>query len=78
VVIGPGNGAVGAPAVLLDRAKMELNVWVVKEPRRARPEDSADSEELFSLLDILKEKAEGTEVGRRLQMGVEVMSVVIV
>lgn len=63
MVIGPGNGAVGAPAVLLDRAKMELNVWVVKEPRRARPEDSADSEELFSLLDILKEEPKELKLG---------------
>ncbi len=34
VVIGPGKGAVGAPDVLLDRPKMLLKVWVVKEPRR--------------------------------------------
>ena len=33
VEIGPGNGPVGPP-VLLDRPKMELKVWVVKEPRR--------------------------------------------
>lgn len=58
MVIGPGNGAVGPPAVLFDRAKIELKVWVVKEPRRARPADSADSEELFSLLDMLKRKEE--------------------
>jgi hypothetical protein len=35
VVIGPGNGEVGPPDVLLDRPKMLLKVWVVKEPRRA-------------------------------------------
>jgi hypothetical protein len=35
-VIGPGNGAVGPPEVLLDRPKMLLKVWVVKEPRRLR------------------------------------------
>ncbi len=34
VVIGPGKGAVGPPDVLLDRPKMLLKVWVVKEPRR--------------------------------------------
>lgn len=34
VVMGPGKGAVGAPVVLLDRPKMLLNVWEVKEPRR--------------------------------------------
>ena len=33
VEMGPGNGPVGPP-VLLDRPKMELKVWVVKEPRR--------------------------------------------
>jgi hypothetical protein len=34
VVMGPGNGAVGVPVVLLGRPKMLLNAWVVKEPRR--------------------------------------------
>jgi len=61
--MGPGNGAVGAPAVLLDRVKMELNVCVVKEPRRARPEESAESEVWFSLPDILK--ADGFDVRKR-------------
>jgi len=50
VVIGPGNGAVGAPEVELDRPKMLLKAWVVKEPRRARVEDSGG---LFSLFDML-------------------------
>jgi hypothetical protein len=50
VVIGPGKGAVGAPDVLFDRPKMLLKVWVVKEPRRARGEESG---EVFSLLDML-------------------------
>lgn len=34
VVMGPGNGAVGPPEVLLDRPKMLLKVWLVNEPRR--------------------------------------------
>jgi len=50
VVIGPGKGAVGAPDVLFDRPKMLLKVWVVKEPRRGRGEESG---EVFSLLDML-------------------------
>lgn len=50
MVIGPGNGAVGAPDVVLDRPKMLLKVWVVKEPRRARVEVS---ELGFSLLDMM-------------------------
>jgi len=36
LVIGPGNGAVGPPEVLLDRPKILVKVWVVKEPRRLR------------------------------------------
>lgn len=48
VVIGPGNGAVGAPDVLLDRPKMLLNVWEVKEPRRGLDADSSGG--LLSLL----------------------------
>ena len=48
VVIGPGNGEVG-PDVLLDRPKMLLKVWVVKEPRRARMSVGV----LSLLLDIL-------------------------
>lgn len=36
VVMGPGNGAVGPPEVLLDRPKILLKVWVVKEPRLLR------------------------------------------
>jgi hypothetical protein len=48
VVIGPGNGAVGAPDVLLDRPKMLLNVWEVKEPRRGLDADSLGG--LLSLL----------------------------
>lgn len=51
MVIGPGNGAVGAPDVLFDRPKMLLKVWVVKEPRRARVEGSDG--ELLSLFDML-------------------------
>jgi len=48
-VIGPGNGAVGAPEVLFDRPKILLKVWVVKEPRRGREADSLGGL-LFSLL----------------------------
>lgn len=39
-MIGPGNGAGGAPAVLFDLPNMLLNVWEVKEPRRLRLEAS--------------------------------------
>ena len=46
VVMGPGKGAVGAPDVLLDRPKMLVKVWVVKEPRRG----FGDSFGEFSLL----------------------------
>lgn len=53
VVIGPGKGAVGVPDVLLDRPKMLLNVWEVKEPRRGLDEGSLGG--LLSLLeDIVK------------------------
>lgn len=47
VEIGPGKGAVGPP-VLLDRPKMELKVWVVKEPRRFWVAEGG----VFSLLDM--------------------------
>jgi hypothetical protein len=47
VVIGPGKGAVGAPDVLLDRPKMLVKVWVVKEPRRGFGDSFG---ELFSVL----------------------------
>jgi hypothetical protein len=40
VVMGPGNGAVGAPEVLFDRPNMLLKVWEVKEPRRGPAEAS--------------------------------------
>jgi len=53
MVIGVGNGAVGAPEVLLDLPNMLLKVWVVKEPRRARVGGSLG---LFSLLDMLFEE----------------------
>jgi hypothetical protein len=46
-VIGPGKGAVGAPDVLLDRPKMLVKVWVVKEPRRGFGDSFG---ELFSVL----------------------------
>lgn len=52
MVIGPGNGAVG-PEALLDRAKIELKAWVVKEPRRGRADPSFWLFSLLSLLDIL-------------------------
>jgi len=48
VVMGPGKGAIGAPDVLLDRPKMLLNVWEVKETRRGLDEDSLGG--LLSLL----------------------------
>jgi hypothetical protein len=47
VVIGPGKGAVGAPDVLLDRPKILVKVWVVKEPRRGFGDSFG---ELFSVL----------------------------
>jgi len=59
-MIGPGKGAVGVPTEPFDRAKMELKVWVVKEPRRARPVVSDVL--LFSLLDMLAVKVVGTLV----------------
>jgi len=40
VVMGPGKGAVGAPDVLLDRPKMLLKVWEVKEPLRVLADES--------------------------------------
>jgi hypothetical protein len=53
VVIGPGNGAVGAPDVLLERPKMLLNVCDVNEPRRGLGEESLGG--LLSLLaDIVR------------------------
>lgn len=51
--MGPGNGAVGAPDVLLERLKMLLKVCWVKDPRRGRAEPS---EEGLSVVDILKIK----------------------
>jgi hypothetical protein len=48
VEIGPGKGAVGWP-VLFDRPKMELNVWVVKEPRRFCVAEGG----VFSVLDMV-------------------------
>lgn len=53
MVIGPGNGAVGPPEVLLDRPKMLLKVWVVKEPRRLRVAESVGGV-VLPLLDIMK------------------------
>lgn len=55
VVTGPalGNGAVGLPAMLFDRPKMLLKVWVVKEPRRARVAGSVGM--LSLLLAMLKD-----------------------
>lgn len=52
VVMGPGKGAVGAPDVLLDRPNMLLKVCVVKEPRRARLEESVDMISLFDILTV--------------------------
>ena len=51
--MGPGNGLVGAPEVLLERLNKLLKVTEVKEPRRARAGFGEESFEEFSLLDMM-------------------------
>lgn len=72
-MIGPGNGAVGAPVVLFDLPNMLLNVWEVKEPRRLRLEPSLGGVVEVLSLDILTVVAGLEGIECKVEVEVEVV-----